>query len=280
MTRTVSDTAYKQVQGLSRGLAVLRALSDSEQGRAQLSDVSARTSLHRTTVRRLLETLKEEGFVERSGDDGAFQLTQAIKQLGDRFTVYDRVAEVALPILESLSLEVTWPCALATPDEDVMVIRAATHHLSPLSFHRGVIGRRLPMLATAMGRAYLAFSSDAARRQTLDLIAAKYESGEVPTMSLATFRQILLKTQQDGYGANFGEWVEDKKVSAIAVPVRAKKGLLAGCVNIVAVTRAIKPHQLATRFLGPLREAASLIERSLAETPNVGSTADRRGQRS
>ena len=56
------ETSYKYVQGLSRGLAVLKALSYSERGRAQLADISSTTGLHRTTVRRLLETLKAEGF--------------------------------------------------------------------------------------------------------------------------------------------------------------------------------------------------------------------------
>jgi IclR family mhp operon transcriptional activator len=116
-----------------------------------------------------------------------------------------------------------------------------------------------------MGRAYLAFCSASTRRQTLDLIAAKYESGEVPIMSLATFRQILLKTQQDGYGSNYGEWVEDKKVAAIAVPVRATKGAVVGCLNVVAITRAVNPQQLASRFLAPLTEAARSIERLLID---------------
>lgn len=263
MANEENESAYKSVQGLSRGLAVLRALSTSDHGRAPLTEISSATGLHRTTVRRLLETLRAEGFVERSDDDGAFQLTAAIKQLGESYSVYDEVADVALPILRQLSREVTWPCSLATPEEDVMVIRAATHDISPLSFHRGMVGRRLPMLTTSMGRAYLAFSTQKTRERTLDLIAMKYETGEVPVMSLSTFRQILIQTEEAGYGSNYGEWSDDKKVSAIAVPVRRKKTGVVACINVVAITRALKPQQLALRFLAPLEEAASQIERAL-----------------
>jgi len=255
------SSIYKQVQGLSRGLAVLKALSDSSHGRAPLADISAATDLHRTTVRRLLETLRLEGFVERSTEDGMFQLTLKIKRLADGFSVYDKVAEAAEPILRDLSAEVTWPCALATPDEDCMVIRQSTHSQSPLSFHRGALGRRLPMLMTSMGRAYLAFSKKTTREQTLSLIAAKYEQGEVPMMSLATFRQILNKTQADGYGSNYGEWQDDRKVAAIAVPVMSRHGAVVACVNVVAITRALKPTQLGDRFLAPLRAAAAALER-------------------
>ena len=257
------ETSYKYVQGLSRGLAVLKALSYSERGRAQLADISSTTGLHRTTVRRLLETLKAEGYVERSDEDGAFELTLAIKKLTDGFGAYDQIADSAIAILRDLSAEVTWPCALATPDEDCMIIRHTTHHVSPLSFHRKVLGRRLPMLMTSMGRAYLAFSPTATREHTLELIGAKYESGEVPLMSLSTFRQILLKTQRDGYGSNYGEWSADKKVAAIAVPIRGQNGHVIACVNVVAVTRAVQPQQLEARFLGPLKTAAAAIEKSL-----------------
>ena len=145
-----------------------------------------------------------------------------------------------------------------------MVIRQSTHSLSPLSFHRGALGRRLPMLMTSMGRAYLAFSKEATREHTLSLIAAKYERGEVPLMSLATFRQILIKTRADGYGSNYGEWQDDKKVAAIAVPVMGKRGAVVACVNVVAITRALKPKQLGDRFLAPLRTAAAALEKAIA----------------
>ena len=257
------DSSYKQVQGLSRGIAVLRALSRSPQGRSELSDISAATGLHRTTVRRLLETLRLEGFVERSEEDGLFQLTLELKRMSDGFTVSDKIAEIAAPILQELSAEVTWPCALATPDDDCMVIRQSTHSLSPLSFHRGALGRRLPMLMTSMGRAYLAFCTESAREHTLALIAAKYESGEVPFMSLATFRQILIRTREDGYGSNYGEWQEDKKVAAIAVPVMGDRKSVVACLNVVAITRAVQPKQLGKKFLAPLLAAADALQRTL-----------------
>jgi IclR family mhp operon transcriptional activator len=114
-----------------------------------------------------------------------------------------------------------------------------------------------------MGRAYLAFSSNVVRERTLDLIAARYELGEVPLMSLSTFRQILAKTQEDGYGSNFGDWTDDKKVAAIAVPVRGERNTVVACVNVVAITRATKPQQLAAKYLEPLRAAAKRIEKAL-----------------
>ena len=53
---------YAPVQGLSRGMSVLFAISQTGQGRAGIVELSCATRLHRTTVRRLLETLGGRGW--------------------------------------------------------------------------------------------------------------------------------------------------------------------------------------------------------------------------
>ena len=56
--RPSSGATYPHVQGLSRGLAILHAINLSPEGWASIAGLSATTGLHRTTVRRLLETLQ------------------------------------------------------------------------------------------------------------------------------------------------------------------------------------------------------------------------------
>ncbi|MDB5958880.1 MAG: transcriptional regulator, partial [Massilia sp.] len=154
-------TVYTNVRGLARGLQVLRALNSFEGGRATSQQIAGATGLHRTTVRRLLETLVEEGYVWRSSSDESFRLTLAVRGLSDGFTDAERIATVAPPIMGQLLQRVTWPSDLATPDGDAMIIRETTHRFSPLSFHRAMVGRRLPMLFTAAGRVYFAMCGEA-----------------------------------------------------------------------------------------------------------------------
>ncbi len=47
---------YREVRGLTRGLAVLRALNAMPGGVGGVVELARRTGLHRTTVKRLLET--------------------------------------------------------------------------------------------------------------------------------------------------------------------------------------------------------------------------------
>lgn len=80
------DAAYAKVRGLTRGLEVLRALNRMEGGRARAQQLAGVTGLHRTTVRRLLETLMAQGFVCRGESDDTFRLTLQMRCLSEWFT--------------------------------------------------------------------------------------------------------------------------------------------------------------------------------------------------
>ena len=68
------QTEYKTVRGLTRGLMLLNMLNRLDGG-ASVGLLAELSGLHRTTVRRLLETLQDEGYVRRSlsDDSNTFQ---------------------------------------------------------------------------------------------------------------------------------------------------------------------------------------------------------------
>ncbi len=57
------------------------------------------SGLHRTTVRRLLETLQEEGYVRRSPSDDSFRLTIKVRQLSEGFRDEQWISALAAPLL-------------------------------------------------------------------------------------------------------------------------------------------------------------------------------------
>jgi IclR family mhp operon transcriptional activator len=64
--------------------------------------------------------------------------------------------------------EVLWPTDISTLDVDAMVVRETTHRFSRLSFHRAMVGRRLPLLLTASGLTWLAFAPDHERQAMIE----------------------------------------------------------------------------------------------------------------
>jgi len=253
-------TAYANVRGLSRGLEVLRALNAMDEGRATSQQIADVTGLHRTTVRRLLETLVEEGYVRRSSSDESFRLMLAVRGLSEGFTDAERLATVAPPIMGQLLQRVTWPSDLTTCDGDAMIIRETTHRFSPLSFHRAMVGRRLPMLLTASGRAYFAMCGEAEREEILELLrfGAGGEQQQSIAKNAALVRALVKRVRDDGYGSNHGDWEAQAKIGALAVPVYAD-GSVRGSLNIVFLNRAISHREAEAKFLPELLEAAARI---------------------
>ena len=255
---------YAPVQGLSRGMSVLFAISQSGDGRAGIVELSQATRLHRTTVRRLLETLEAEGYVHRSRSDGTYRLNHKVRQLSEGFTDDEWIAEVANPVLGELLQQIVWPSDLCTLDGDSMLVRETTHRYSPLSFHRAQIWRRMPLLFTAVGRAYLAHCPEDERREILGLLLKGQDEQAILARSPGLVDQMLARVRQQGYAANEGDWRAEQKIGAIAVPVRHQHKVLA-CINVVFLKRAMSIETAACRYLPALNQAVAKIEGQLAQ---------------
>jgi IclR family mhp operon transcriptional activator len=251
-------TTYTNVRGLARGLQVLKALNAMENGRATSQQIADITGLHRTTVRRLLETLMDEGFVRRSNSDDSFRLTLAVRALSEGFTDTERIATVAPPIMGQLLQRVAWPSDLTTPDGDAMIIRETTHRFSQLSFHRAMVGRRLPILLTAAGRAYFAMCPDEEREDILDLLrsGAGGEEQQALAKNDALVRSLVKRVRDDGFGSNHGDWAAQAKISAVAVAIVSHERVLAS-LNVVFLSRALSLADATRRYVPELQKAAA-----------------------
>ncbi|NML32420.1 DNA-binding transcriptional regulator [Paraburkholderia antibiotica] len=261
-------TKYTNVRGLSRGLLVLQALNSMDSGRATSQQISELTGLHRTTARRLLETLMEEGFVRRSASDDSFRLTLKVRALSEGFTDDERIATIAPPVMGRLLQRVAWPSDLTTPDGDSMIIRETTHRFSPLSFHRAMVGRRLPILLTAAGRAYFAMCPDEEREDILDLLRAGSGGEEQKALASndALIRSLVRRVRADGFGSNHGDWQDQGKIGAVAVAIVFEERVLAS-LNVVFLSRAVSLAEAKRRYVPELQIAArEMVEELAAET--------------
>lgn len=257
---TESSTAsYRHVQGLSRGLLLLHELSRSPKGWATIVELSAKTGLHRTTVRRMLETLQTEGYVRRSRSDDSYRLSQKIRQLSDGFTDDEWISEVANPVLGELLQKLVWPSDLCTLDGDCMLVRETTHRFSPLSFHRAMIRQRMPLLLTASGRVYLAFCDPEQREQILGLLASGTDAQAALARNRALVDPLLQRIRSQGYATNDGEWSAQQQISAIAVPVLFQNKPLA-TISVVFLRKAMTVQDAARRYLPELQAAIAKIE--------------------
>ncbi|MCW5773824.1 MAG: helix-turn-helix domain-containing protein [Rhodospirillaceae bacterium] len=248
----------RRVRGLTRGLAVLRALNETNYATAL--QLSRATGLPRPTVYRLLETLIAAGYVAHGPRADNYRLTIAVRALSDGFDDEAWVTEIAAPILTDLGQAIVWPTDMATFDRDAMVVRETTHARSPLSINREKAGFRPPVLLTALGLAYLAELGEGERETILNTLAAS----ERPDAALARNRRavasLIAEVKRRGYG--FREGGISPKTGSIAVPVMWRGRPLA-CINIHYILSAISMEHVVERYLPAMRAAAAKIEKAL-----------------
>ena len=119
--RAIQNGHYKRVRALTRGLDILAALNTA--GRATVVELSSLTKIHRATVQRLVETLREQGYVRRSVSDNTYRPALKVRALSDGYNDEAWISEVASPVLQALSTDIPWPVDLHTLDGDCMQVR-------------------------------------------------------------------------------------------------------------------------------------------------------------
>lgn len=258
------NTEYKQVRGLIRGLKLLNEMNRLDGG-CSSTTLARATGIHRTTVRRLLETLQHEGYVRRSASDDSFQLTMKVRELSEGFRDDQWISELAAPLLAELLQEVAWPTDICTLDGDAMVVRETTHRFSRLSFHRSMVGRRLPILTTATGRAYFAFCPEAERTELLELLAARPGKNGQLARDSDYISNLIQRTRNRGYGENYAEWAEEQKIASIALPIFQEQRVI-GVLNLVYVAKAMLIEEAARKHLTKMQETVRKIEDTLRTT--------------
>jgi len=251
-------SVYKEVRGLSRGLDVLKALNREPGGVASVGDVARQCGMHRTTAKRLLETLCRNGVVRPGEREGQYYLTFEVRRLSEGFVDEAWVEHVARPVMRASVPELLWPCDLATLEGGDMVVRESTHRWSTLSQQHAMIGERMPVFETATGRAYFAYSPPEEQAALLRLLTTRGAPQDCYAADKRFVSRIVSSTLRRGFGLNTGEWARNPKFSGIAVPVYCGKRLIAA-LNMGYPNGALTLPQLKHRFVPVLQRLAGTI---------------------
>jgi IclR family transcriptional regulator, mhp operon transcriptional activator len=250
----------RPIRALIRGLEVLTELNRLE--RAAINKLASAVGLPRTTTYRILETLRLAGYVERDAHDDCYRPTIMVRALSEGFDDEALVAHIAKPLLAALGTQIVWPVAVATPCGATMMIRETTDRQSPLALEQYSAGVRVPMLASAAGRAYLAFCAATQRDALLESLARSSLPEDRLARNRIEVERLLNETRTQGFGmAHRARRVSEE--TSLAIPVRAKERILA-TVTVRYSATAVPLRTAIEQFLPKMREVAQKIEAQFA----------------
>lgn len=261
---TAPDTAtYRHVQGLSRGLNILRALNASGPNGASPRQLSEATRLNRTTVKRLLETLVCEGYVLACNCEGNYGLSPEVLALSRGLTDDAHVLCHASPVLKDLAERTGWSLRINTPQTDCVVIRDSSHSYSQLSFEPwGGLNRSLPILLTAAGRAFFANLSDDERQRTVDVLRQRRDEQSKIACDRKLLDQLTRRVLDDGYARNDGDWA-DRRLGGVGLPIRNREGRVLATMSMLYTRRPVTLQVIDNEFVPALRASVAQVESRL-----------------
>ncbi|MGC4937295.1 IclR family transcriptional regulator domain-containing protein [Kribbella sp. DT2] len=244
------------LQGLERGLAVIRAFS-AETPSLTLSEVARDVGITPATARRILLTLEQLGYVRSDGR--RFTLTPRVLALGWAYLSSLDLGDIAGPFMEELSAQTRESCSIATLDlpDIVYVARVPTRRIMTVALG---VGARLPAYATSMGRVLLAGLPE-------DELTAYLESAETEQLTEHTLtspeelRDVVRRAGEDGYALVDQEL--ELGLRSIAVPILDSRGRAAAALNVSAHASRSTKAALESEALKPLQDCAEQIGTAL-----------------
>lgn len=235
---------------LARGLAVLRAFSDST-GPQTIANLSQKTGIPRAAVRRVLYTLKQLGYVDAELNN--FSLRPKVLTLGYAYLASTPLTVSSQPYLNEISRTLGESCSLAVLDEGEILYVARSAAASRVMSVALNAGSRLPSYCSSMGRVLLAHLPPA----DLDAYFARTRlrpMTEHTVTSQKRLREILAEVRQNGYAINDEEL--ELGLRSIAVPVRGASGTVHAALNVGAQAARVSVERLQKEFLPVLQRGA------------------------
>ena len=244
------------VQSIERAVAVLRLLAGGP-GRLALGEIARSLDLAKGTTHGILRTLRLVGFVEQDKVSGHYHLGAALLRLGSSH----------LDVNELRSRSINWADPLAARSGEAVRIGTAldgqvliVHHVfrPDDTFQTLDVGSLLPMHATALGKALLAYRvSGTSTARPMDRFTSR--TIVTPQALAATLRHV----RESGWSTEVEELTRGE--AAVAAPIRGHGGLVVGAIGISGHVERICDSRYRARanLVAYVREAARAVSRDL-----------------
>lgn len=256
---TLGAMALDPASVLGKVMTVLHAFGADDQG-VGFAELQRRTGLAKATLHRIAGDLVEAGLLDRV--DGEFHLGSHLFELGMRASVERTLLEVATPFLEDLyerTHEVVH-LALREGSEVVYVAKVAGHRAAKTPSR---LGGRMPVNATALGKALLAHAGEEER---IAVLRGPLERRTPRTITApGRLRQQLDKVVETGVAYEFEEGALG--LVCVAAPVLDAEDRPIAAISISGAPPRFRPtehaasvHAAAAGIAATLARRAALAE--------------------
>lgn len=234
------------IHSVENALDVLEALCD-ESDDIQISRLSEKLGMNKTSVFRLLATFENRGYVEREESSGRYRLGLSAYEMGQKLLSRMGLLSKARPLMQKLVRDCDEAVYLVVRREQEALFLDQVDTSQQVKIV-SLVGQRFPLAENAAGRIILAYLPDGSS-----------------LLSPAERQQLL----QQGYASDCNALGEG--ITSLATPLFSGNGLLAGCLCCVGPSYRLTPEAINGCLLPGLKEASLTISSKLGHLgPHLG----------
>jgi DNA-binding IclR family transcriptional regulator len=244
------------IQSVDRAARILKALASGPR-RLGVSQLADQLGMTRPTVHGLLQTLQAHGFVEQDRDSDKYQLGAGLLHLGNSYLDHNELRGRSLVHAERLAARAQAAVRVGVLHGAAVVV---VHHVfrPDTSLQILEVGALLPVHATALGKAILAYSP---AELVEDVLGERPPKLTARTLSAAALRTELESAREATFARERDEAILGE--SSIAAPIFDHAGQAVGAIGVVGDTERLIPRTVAKGLVAAVTEAARGVSREL-----------------
>lgn len=214
-----------RIQSIERAVAILQFLEGAGEP-LDLHEIASGLDMAKTTAHGIITTLRDLGLVDQGGSGNQYSVSETTERFGRGGPDPHELRSLSMNWADSLAARTGLPVLLGVPDGDA--VRIVHHVFRPDgTSQRLCVDEALPLHASALGKAVLAFATGQARRpNALDL--EPYTRHTIGTQR--ELDRALQTVRARGYAIENRELEFDQ--ASIAAPVRGLGGLAVGAISV------------------------------------------------
>jgi DNA-binding IclR family transcriptional regulator len=220
MKRHVSESGSRyQVPNLERGLKMLELLLEHPEG-LQQSEIATRLGCAKTSVYRIGLTLVSYGYLLRDEETKVLRLSPKLAAMGSRTLGEEELLTLAWDVMKELRDKVRETVLIGALIGPELVVLGQVLGSHPFKFSVD-LGMRLPLHASAPGKALLASTPSEERQKLLGRMSFT-RFNEKTICDVERFTRELEQAARDGYALDHGEQMDG--IHCVAAPVFNRHG--------------------------------------------------------
>lgn len=252
MTTMDRDLKSYNVRAVERAMQILCSFQ-GQHATMGVSEVAQATGLHKATAHRILMTLVNTGFLERTSDGDRFRLGLRLMELGLGALRTLDFRRAAFPYMQQLVERFEESCTLSVWDRGQMLYVEVVYSEHDLTIGARV-GRHLPVHCTASGKVLLALLPPKVTEPIICGPLTAYTEKTITSPDRLREELHLVRTQ--GYAIAYEEF--EMGIGAISVPIHDITGKVMAAMSIAFPTSRLKVDRIP-EIAQALLEAASAI---------------------